>query len=57
MNILCNTLLPNDRVHAIPADIGQTIKPIPVIDRVIEVDVAPIITIVSTDSDIRFRIS
>ena len=47
---LCSTLLPIDRVHAIPADIGKTIKPIPVIDRVIEVDVAPIITIVSTVS-------
>ena len=34
MNI-CNTLLPNDRVQAIPADIGKIIKPLPVIDRVI----------------------
>ena len=49
---LCNTLLPNDRVQAIPADIGRIIKPIPVIDRVIEVDVAPMITIESTDSNI-----
>ena len=47
---LCNTLLPNDRVHAIPADMGKIIKPIPVIDRVIEVDVAAMITILSTDS-------
>ena len=30
-----NTLLPNGRVQAIPADIGKTIKTIPVIDRVI----------------------
>ena len=51
---LCNTLLPNDRVHAIPADIGKTSKPIPVTDKVIEVDVAPIITILSTDSNIVF---
>ena len=29
---LCNTLLPNDKSHAIPADIGKLIKPIPVID-------------------------
>ena len=51
---LCNTLLPNDRVHAIPADIGETIRTIPVKDRLIEVDIAPIITIESTDSDIVF---
>ena len=50
MIILCNTLLPNDKVYAIPDLIGKTIKPIPVIDIVFEVDVAPIITIVSTDS-------
>ena len=42
-------------MHAIPADIGKIIKPIAVIDRVIEVDVAPI-TIVSTDSNIVFRV-
>ena len=52
---LCITLLPNDRVQAIPADIGKIIEPIPVIDRVIEVDVAPLITILSTDSNIVFR--
>ena len=56
MIILCNTLLPHDRVHAIPADIGKIIKPTPVIDRVIEVDVAPMITIESTDSNIVFRV-
>ena len=56
MNNLCNILLPNDRVHAIPADIGKIIKPIPVTDRVIEVDVAPMITILSTDSNIVFRV-
>ena len=33
---LCSTLLPNDGVHVIPADIAKTIKPTPVIDRVIE---------------------
>ena len=43
-------------MHAIPADIGKIIKPIAIIDRVIEVDVAPIITIVSTDSNIVFRV-
>ena len=56
MNNLCNTLLPNDRVQAIPADIGKTIKPIQVIHRVIEVDVVAMITILSTDSNIVFRV-
>ena len=45
---------PNDRVQAILADIGKIIKTIPVIDRVIEVEVAP--TIESTDSFIVFRV-
>ena len=40
----CNTLLPNDRVQAIPADIGKIIKPIPVTDSVIEVDVVAMMT-------------
>ena len=55
MNILCNTLLPNDKVHSISADIDKIIKPTPVIDRVSEVDVAPIIIILSTDSNVVFR--
>ena len=53
---LCIILLPNDRPQAIPADIGKIIKPIPVIDRVIEVEVAAMITIQSTDSNIVFRV-
>ena len=53
---LCKTLLLNDRVQAIPADNGKIIKPTPVTDRVIEVDVAPMITILSTDSNTLFRI-
>ena len=53
---LCNTLLPNDKVQPIPADIGKRIKPTPVTDKVIEVDVAPMITILSTDSNIVFRV-
>ena len=57
MITLCNILLPKDRVHPIPAVIGKKFKPIPVIDRVIEADVAQIITIVSTDSKIVFRVS
>ena len=56
MIVLCITLLLNDRVQAIPADFGKTIKPIPVIDRVREVDVAPMITIESTDSNIVFGV-
>ena len=54
MTNLCNTLLPSDEVHSKPADIGNVIKPVPVIERVIEVDVAPITTIVSTDSNFMF---
>ena len=53
---LCNALLPNDRVQAMPADIGKIIKPIPVIDRIIKVDVAPMITILSTDSNMVFGV-
>ena len=53
---LCNILLPNDKPQAIPADISKTIKPIPVTDRVIEVDVAAMITILSTDSNSVFRV-
>ena len=53
---LCNILLPNDRAQAIPADIGKIIRPIPVTDKVVEVDVAPMITILSTDSNIEFRV-
>ena len=52
---LCNTFLPNDKPQAIPADIGKIIKPIPVIDKVIEVDVAAMIKIESTDSNTVFR--
>ena len=57
MNILCNTLFLKDEAHAIPADIGKTIKPIPIIaNKVKEVDVATIKTIVSTDSTFMFRV-
>ena len=48
---LCNTLLPNDRVQAIPADMDKIIRPTSVTDKVIEVDVSPMITILSTDSN------
>ena len=56
MIILCNILLPNDRVQAIPADIGKTIKPKPVNDKAIEVDVAAIITIESTDFNLVLKV-
>ena len=56
MTNLSNTLLPNDRVQAIPADIAKIFKPTPVIDRVVEVDVAPRTTIESTESYIVFRV-
>ena len=42
MILLCNTLLTNDRVRAIPADIGKIFKPIILID--------------STDSKIVFTV-
>ena len=57
MIVLCNTFSPIDRVHVFPVDIGQIIKPTPVIDRVIEVDVAPIMKNVSIDYKNVFRIS
>ena len=53
---LCNTLLPKDRPQAIPAEIGTTIRPIPVIDRVIEVDVAAMIIMLSTYSNTVFKV-
>ena len=56
MIVLCNTFLPNDRVHAISTDIGKLIRPLLVIDRFIEVGVAQIITIVYTDSKFVFRV-
>ena len=56
MNILCNTLLPSDEVPAIPAYIGKTIKPKPKTDEVTKLDVAPMITNESIDSNIVFRV-
>ena len=52
MIILSITLLPNDRTHAIPAEIDTTIKATPVTDNVTGVVVEPIITTVWTDSNI-----
>ena len=56
MIILCKTFLPYNRAHPIPADLGRTIKQIPVLDKFTEVDVDPKITIESTDSNIVFRV-
>ena len=56
MIILCNPLLPNDKAHAIPAEIGTTIKPTPVTYKVTDVVVAPIMTTVSTDSSIEVSV-
>ena len=56
MSSSCYTLLPKDKVLALPADITKIIKLIPITDRIIEVDVAPIITIETTDSKIVFRV-
>ena len=53
---LCNTLLPSDKPQAIPADMGKITKPIPVTDSVIETEVAAMITILSTDSNIVFKV-
>ena len=53
---LCNALLPNDTVHSIAADIDKIIKPTPRIDKLVEIDVAPKITIVSTDSKFVLRV-
>ena len=47
-----NTLLPKDKAQADAVDIGITIKPIPVRDNVIELDVVAIITNVSNDFSI-----
>ena len=56
MIISCNTLLLDDGAQAIPTDIVKIIKPIPVVDKVIEVDVAPIKPIVSTDLNMVFAV-
>ena len=43
----------NDRAHAIPTEICTTINPTPVSDNVTDGVVAPVKTIVSTDSNIK----
>ena len=56
MFILCITLLPKDRAHAIPAEIGTTIIPTPVTDNVTSGLVQPLITTVWTDSNIEVSV-
>ena len=56
MFILCKFLLTNDNLHSIPAAVRKTIKPIPVIDQVIENGVATMITIVSAGSNVVFGV-
>ena len=46
------TLLQNDNPHAVAVDIGIAIKPIPVRDKVKELDVVAIITNVPNDFNI-----
>ena len=46
------TLLPIDNPHAVAVDIGIATKPIPVRDKLIELDVVAIITNVSNDFSI-----
>ena len=53
---LCKILLPNYKEQAISADIGKIIRPIPVIDKDNEVEIAPMITILSTDSNTVFKV-
>ena len=48
----CITLLPIDNPHAVAVDIGIALKPIPVRDNVMELDVVAIITNISNDFSI-----
>ena len=47
MIVSYNTLLPTDNPHSVTVDIGKVIKPIPVRDKIIELDVVVIIKNVS----------
>ena len=50
------TLLPLENPHAVATDIGIAVKPIPVGDKVIELDVVAIKTSVSNDFNIVFNV-
>ena len=52
MIISYSTLIPIDNAQADAVDIGITIKPIPVRDNVIELDILAVIIIVSFDFSI-----
>ena len=49
-------MLPKDRPQAIPAYIGRITNPKPVTDKVIDVEFAAMITILSTDSNTVFKV-
>ena len=57
MIISYSPLLPIDKLHAVAVDIGITINPIPVRDKVIEFGVVAIIANVSNDFSIVFIVS
>ena len=54
--ILSNTLLANDKTQATPAEIRTTVNQTPVTNNVTDFVDAPIVTNVSTDSNIEFRV-
>ena len=56
MIMLFNTLLPNDKAHAISAASLKLFEILQVIYKIIEVGIAPITAILSTDSNIVFRV-
>ena len=56
MTISFNSLLPNDKPQALATGIGSLISPKPVAEKLLGVDVAPIITILSTDFKTLIRV-
>ena len=54
--ILCITSVPNDRAHAILAELDLTVKPTPLTERVTDVVAALKLTTASTDSNIVLRV-
>ena len=56
ITISYNNLLLIDKLQAMAADTGTIINPIPVEDKLKDVEVAPIITKLSTDLNIVVRV-
>ena len=52
MIILCKPLIPNDRANRTPADIGTKVIATTVTDKFADAVIAPVITTVSTESNI-----